>query len=70
MEQRIEHPVGPLQLAARERAHPLEDLVPVALTLRKDCEYERCRRRGDQVLVDVRAGLPELEVLCIEAQCT
>ena len=56
MEQRVEHPVGPLELAAGERAHALEDRVAVALTLRQDREHERGRRGRDEVLVDVHGS--------------
>ena len=55
MEQRVEHPVGPLELAARERAHPLEDRVAVALILGQDREHERGRRGRDEVLIDVHS---------------
>jgi len=53
MEQRVEHPVGPLELTPGELAHPLQDGVAVALALGEDREHERCRRRRDEVLVDV-----------------
>ena len=57
MEQRVEHPVGPLELSAGERTHPLQDGVAVALTLDEDREHERRRRGCDQILVDVHAVL-------------
>ena len=57
MEQRVEHPVGPLELAPGERTYPLQDGVAVALALRQDREHERRRRGRDQVLVDVHARL-------------
>ena len=56
MEERVEHPVGPLQLARRERAHPLQDGVAVALALGQDREHERSRRGRDEILVDVQAA--------------
>jgi len=55
VQQRVEHPVGPLELTPRELAHPLEDRVPVALAVGEDREHQRRRRRRDQVLVDAHA---------------
>ena len=58
MEQRIEHPVGPLELAAGKLTHPLQECVAVALALGQDRQHERRRRGRDQILVDVHTRLP------------
>ena len=58
MEQRIEHPVGPLQLAAGELADALQQCVAVALALGQDRQHEWGRRSRHQVLVDVHARPP------------
>ena len=58
MEQWVEHPVAPLELAPGERAHPLEDRVAVALTVGQDREHERRRRGRDEILVDVHHRAP------------
>ena len=58
MQQRIEHPVGPLELAVGQLAHPLEDRVAVALALGEDRQHERRRRRRDEVLVDAHRPPP------------
>ena len=55
MEQGIEHSVGPVELAVRHLADPLEQRVPVALTLGEDRQHERCGGSGHQVLVDAHA---------------
>ena len=57
MEQGIEHPVGPCELAPRERTDTLQDRVAVAFVLRQNREHERRRRSRHQVLVDVHARL-------------
>jgi hypothetical protein len=57
VQQRVEHAVGPLEVAAGEVADAFEDRVAVALALGEDREHERCRRRCHQVLVDVHSHL-------------
>src|SRR5690606_9991360 len=53
MQDGVEHPVRPLQLAAGQLAYPLQDRVAVAVSLGQDGQNERRRRRRDEVLVDV-----------------
>src|SRR5207248_10805201 len=53
MQHGIEHPVGPLQMAAGELGDALDDRVAVAIAFREDREDERRRRRGDKVLPGV-----------------
>src|SRR6478736_6533310 len=52
MEERIQHPVAPLQLAVRQLADAPEDRVPVRLAVREDPEDERRRGRRDEVFAD------------------
>ena len=53
VQHRIEHAVGPLQVAARQLAHPLDDGVAVAVPFGEDGEHERRGRGGDEVLAEV-----------------
>src|SRR6185312_166056 len=55
VEQRVEHPVAPLELPGGECTDPLEDRVAIALTVGQDRQHERCRRGRDEVLVDTQS---------------
>ena len=67
MEQRVEHPVGPFELASGKRTYPLPDGVAVAFALRQNCEHEGVAEAATMSL-SMRMPPPRLEVLCIEAQ--
>ena len=49
----IQHAVGPLQVAARQFAHALEDRVAVAVPVSQDGQYQRRGRRRDEILADI-----------------
>ena len=63
VQERIQHAVRPLQLAAGELPHPLQNRIAVTGALHQDREDERCRHRGDQVLVDVHGDTLYLAAL-------
>ena len=55
VEHRVEHAVGPLQLAPRELADSLENGVAVALTLAEDGQHQGRGGCGDEVFTYVHA---------------
>ena len=57
MQNRVEHAVCPLQTAARQAGHPLDDGVAVAVTLGRDGEHERRGGRRDEILPEIRTWL-------------
>src|SRR5436853_3126362 len=62
MQHGIEHPVGPLQMAAGELGDALDDRVAVAIAFGEDREDERRRRCGDEVFPEVHTE--KLYTLC------
>src|SRR5439155_21265239 len=56
MQHWVQHAVGPLQVAAGELGHALDDGVAVAIALGEDGEHQRRGRRGDEVLAEVHAN--------------
>ena len=61
----IQHAVGPLQAAARQFAHALEDRVAVAVPFSEDGQHQRRGRRCDEVLAgDPPGGSPRRQVCC------
>src|SRR5687768_12950569 len=75
MENRIEHAVGPLQLAPGQLANPFQDGVAIGVPFGQDGENQGSGCRRDQILVDVhRTGGADgdecIEVLYIDLQCT
>src|SRR5690606_25359616 len=84
VEHRVEHAVGPLQLAAGKLAHALEDRVAVGVVLGQDGEDQRRGGGRDEVFVDVHGSpcahretritawyvaLPYTVVLCMARTC-
>ena len=49
---RVEHPVGPLQVAAREITDALDDRVTVAVSFGQDREHEGGGGGSDEVLTE------------------
>ena len=53
VQHRVEHAVGPLQVAARQLGHALDDRVTVTVAFGEDREHERRGGGGDQVFAEV-----------------
>ena len=53
VEHRIEHSIGPLQLAGGKLAHAFQDGVAIGVTLRQNRKNERGSGSGDEVFIDV-----------------
>ena len=58
VQQRVQQPLGPVQLATGQLVDPPEDGVAVALALGQDAEHHRCRRGRHEILGDVHVSLP------------
>ena len=56
VQQRVEHPVGPLHAPARQLTHALEDCVAVQVAVRQDAQHQRGGRGGDQVFVNAHCA--------------
>src|SRR5262245_17938959 len=73
VEHRVQHAVRPLQLAARELGHALDDGVAIALAFAEDREDQWSGRGGDEVLADVHGlagpGQQYIEALYIVLLC-
>src|SRR5512147_1289873 len=71
VEHGVQHAVRPLELAARQLGHALDDRVAVALTLAEDAQDQRGGRRGDEILANVhrpvRRAIGDRRALYIEA---
>src|SRR3989442_11606807 len=50
VQHRVEHAVGPLQMAPRQFRHPLDDCIAITVTLGQDGQHQRRGGGGDQVL--------------------
>jgi len=57
VQERVNHAVRPLQLAARHLAHPLDDGVAVAIALAENGEHQRRCGSGDEILVDIHSDV-------------
>ena len=53
VQQRVQQPLGPVQLTTGQLVDPPEDGVAVTLPLGQDAEHHRCRRGGHQILGDL-----------------
>src|SRR6185503_14933241 len=64
VQNRIEHAVGPRELAARQFADTLDDGVTVAIAFAQDGENQRCCRGSDEIFVYFHCRLPRSTIHC------